>query len=190
MKTIVKATRSRVKDVADLQRKGKIYLDEAFQSNARWGTISKQAYWQSVIEGRATSAITIARITDLRGAVEDEYGKQHEDYEILTELLAKGFEYITIDGNNRTRCLLAFLESEFPLKEVSYDTGDVGFRATKNNKYYRELSSELKDYVDNIEINLHVVKQCDREGLSKLFTSINEGMTLNDQEKRRFLYFR
>jgi len=190
MKTIVKATRSRVKDVADLQRKGKIYLDEAFQSNARWGTISKQAYWQSVIEGRATSAITIARITDLRSAVEDEYGKQHEDYEILTELLAKGFEYITIDGNNRTRCLLAFLENEFPLKEVSYDTGDIGFRATKNNKYYKELSPELKDYVDNIEINLHVVKQCDREGLSKLFTSINEGMTLNDQEKRNAIFSR
>ena len=125
MKPVVVANTATVKKLANLQRDGKIHLDEAFQSNARWGTIAKQAYWQSVIEGRATSAITIARITDLRSAVEDVYGQQLEDYEILTELLAKGFEYITIDGNNRTSCLLAFLENEFPLKEVSYDTGDV-----------------------------------------------------------------
>ena len=134
MKTIVVATTATVKKLANLQRDGKIHLDEAFQSNARWGTISKQAFWQSVIEGRATSAITIARISDLRSAVEDHYGSQHEDYENLTELMAQGYEYITIDGNNRTRCLLAFLENEFPLKEVSYDSGEVGFRATKNNK--------------------------------------------------------
>ena len=73
MKTIVKATEITVKELADFQRNLKIYLDEAFQSNARWGTLHKQGYLQSVIEGRATSAITIARISDLRSAVEDEY---------------------------------------------------------------------------------------------------------------------
>ena len=190
MKTIVVATTATVKKLANLQRDGKIHLDEAFQSNARWGTISKQAFWQSVIEGRATSAITIARISDLRSAVEDHYGSQHEDYENLTELMAQGYEYITIDGNNRTRCLLAFLENEFPLKEVSYDSGEVGFRATKNNKYYNELNPELKEYVDDIKLNVHIVKQCDREGLSRLFTSINEGLPLNDQEKRNAIFSR
>ncbi len=190
MKTIVKATEITVKELADLQRTLKIYLDEAFQSNARWGTLHKQGYLQSVIEGRATSAITIARISDLRSAVEDEYNKQHEDYIILTELLAQGFEYITIDGNNRSRALLAYIENEFPLKEKIYDSGEIGFKATKDNKYYNDLNPELKEYINNIKLNIHIVKQSDREGLSKLFASINEGIALNDQEKRNAIFSR
>ena len=174
MKTIVKATEITVKELADLQRTLKIYLDEAFQSNARWGTLHKQGYLQSVIEGRATSAITIARISDLRSAVEDEYNKQHEDYIILTELLAQGFEYITIDGNNRSRALLAYIENEFPLKEKIYDSGEIGFKATKDNKYYNDLNPELKEYINNIKLNIHILNSLTRSTFYKvclLYTS-------------------
>ena len=88
-----------MKQLADLQGEGKIYLDEAFQSNARWGTIQKQGYLQSVIEGRATSAITIARISDLVSSLKDNYQTEKEDYKAFCELMLQGYEYITIDGN-------------------------------------------------------------------------------------------
>jgi hypothetical protein len=188
VQTKVTATRQTVKQLADLQGEGKIYLDEAFQSNARWGTIQKQGYLQSVIEGRATSAITIARISDLVSSLKDNYQTEKEDYKAFCELMLQGYEYITIDGNNRSRSLLAFIKDEFPLKEIVYDAGDVGFKGTKDNKYYSQLTPVAKEYLNNIKLNIHIVKQSDRKGLSLLFTSINEGMSLNDQEKRNAIF--
>tara|TARA_B100000287_G_scaffold251809_1_gene236626 strand:+ start:326 stop:1762 length:1437 start_codon:yes stop_codon:yes gene_type:complete len=188
MQTKVIATTLSVKVLAGYQGDGKIYLDEAFQSNARWGTSQKQDYLQSVIEGRATSAITIAKIKDLLSTLEDLNQKEKEDYKTFCELMMKGYEYITIDGNNRSRTLLAYLLDEFPLKEIVYDTGDVGFKGTKDNKYYSQLTPELKEYLNNIKINIHIVKQSDRKGLSELFSSINSGISLNDQEKRNAIF--
>jgi len=69
-----------------------------------------------------------------------------------------------------------------------YDAGDIGFKGTKDNKYYSQLTPELKEYVNRRILNIHIVKQSDRQGLSLLFTSINEGMSLNDQEKRNAIF--
>ena len=51
--------------IAQLQKEGKIYLDEAFQSKARWGTKQKQCYITSCLLGFATGAITLGHIPSL-----------------------------------------------------------------------------------------------------------------------------
>ena len=183
MKTVVTASTLRVSVLAESMRKNKIYLDEAFQSNTRWGTKAKQAFMKSLIEGRAVGAITLGHIPSLKNAILLASSDADEDYRYFLELEEQGYEYITIDGNNRDHCILDYMNDVFPLAEGSYESG-IGFKATKNNKFYSELNHNIKFEIDTTKLNIHVVRECTREGLSKLFTSINEGMQLNDQEKR------
>ena len=109
MKTVVIATTLRVSVLAELMRQNKIYLDEAFQSNTRWGTKAKQAFMKSLIEGRAVGAITLGHISSLKNAILLAFGDADEDYQYFSELEEQGYEYITIDGNNRDHCILDYM---------------------------------------------------------------------------------
>ena len=80
MKTYAKPRTLTVSRLSSLQGDGKIYLDDAFQSNTRWGIRTKQTYIASVLEGRAITPITLGKISSLRDTVEREYGYEHEDF--------------------------------------------------------------------------------------------------------------
>lgn len=187
MKTYAKPRTLTVSRLSSLQGDGKIYLDDAFQSNTRWGIRTKQTYIASVLEGRAITPITLGKISSLRDTVEREYGYEHEDFKYFSNLLDSGFEWITIDGNNRDNTLCEFLNGEFPLQENEYriDYNNLSvFNATKETKYFGDLSPDVQKYISDIQLNILEVIQSDRKGLAVLFSNINEGVPLNDQEKR------
>ena len=188
MRTKTKTYKLSLAKLAKLQSQNKIYLDESFQSNERWDIKSKQEYMSSVLEGRAVTSIILARLDSIVPALELAFGKDNEDYLFFKELQNKGYEYITIDGNNRDRCLSNFIEDDFPLTEKEYEIddeyGQKYFKAKKENKYYSKLPEDMKIYVDNTAMNILVVTQADRRGLADLFIAVNKGMNLNAQEKR------
>ena len=187
MKTNTKTYKLTVSKLASLQKDSKIYLDEAFQSNTRWTIAMNQAYMKSVLEGKAITPITLGKISDLLSAIELHYGPTHSDYDFFKGLLDQDYEYITIDGNNRDNCICKFLNNEFPLREGKYfiEHNNIQyFEATKNNKYFKDLNPEVRNYIENIAMNALVVLQADRTGLAELFSNINEGLPLNNQEKR------
>ena len=171
--------------IAQLQKEGKIYLAEAFQSKARWGTKQKQCYITSCLLGFATGAITLGHIPSLKQYVKLNEGEDHEDFIFFSELEAQGYEWITIDGNNRDNTVKEFLDSSFPLTEGKYNLGnDKIITASRNSKYYKDLKYENKSFIDNVELNIHVIKEGTRKDLALRFRNINEGIALNDQEKR------
>ena len=187
MKTNTKTYKLTVSKLASLQKDSKIYLDEAFQSNTRWTIAMNQAYMKSVLEGKAITPITLGKISDLLSATELHYGPTHSYYDFFKGLLDQDYEYITIDGNNRDNCICKFLNNEFPLREGKYfiEHNNIQyFEATKNNKYFKDLDPEVRNYIENIAMNALVVLQADRTGLAELFSNINEGLPLNNQEKR------
>lgn len=187
MKTVAKSYLMTVSRLAKLQKEGKIYLDEAFQSHSRWTIALNQAYMRSVIEGQAVTPITLGKISSLLESIEIHYGPTHSDYEFFKSLLEQGYEYITIDGNNRDNCVCNFLDDVFPLIVGTYQiehNNMLQFSTTKDCKYYSSLDSQVRNYIDNVGLNILLITQSDRVGLSKLFSNINAGLTLNDQEKR------
>jgi len=187
MKTNTKTYTLTVSKLASLQQDTKIYLDEAFQSNTRWSTQMNQAYIKSVLEGKAITPVTLGRLTDLLSSIELHYGPTHSDYQFFKDLLDQGFEYITIDGNNRDNCICKFLNNEFPLAEGKYfiEHNNIQyFEATKNSKYFKDLDPDVRNYIENISMNTLMVLQSDRTGLAELFSNINQGLPLNNQEKR------
>lgn len=187
MKTYAKLRTLTVSRLAYLQGEGKIYLDDAFQSNVRWSTQQKQKYIASIIEGRAITPITLGKISSLKDAVETRNGVEHEDYKYFESLLESGFDWITIDGNNRDNTVCEFLNGNFPLQKGKYEidyNNIFEFSATDDSKYFSDLSADVRNYIENIDINVLEVKESDRRGLANLFSNINEGVPLNDQEKR------
>ena len=172
--------------IAQLQKDGKIYLDESFQSNARWDTVSSQAYMTSVFLGRAVTSIILADIKSIVASLRLAFGEDNDDYKFFKDLEDQGYEYITVDGNNRSRCISAFVEGDFPLSEREYEIdGYVPvFSANMTNKYYNSLPSDVQTYLNTTKMNVLVVTQCDRIGLAALFIAVNKGINLNAQEKR------
>ena len=173
--------------IAKLQKDGKIYLDDSFQSNMRWDTVSSQAYMTSVFLGRAVTSIILADIKSIVASLRLAFGEDNDDYKFFKNLEDQGYEYITVDGNNRSRCISAFAESDFPLTEQEYEIDDgyvPVFKANMSNKYYNSLPSDVQTYLNLSKINVLLVTQCDRVGLAALFIAVNKGMNLNAQEKR------
>ena len=75
MKTTVRATAWPVVRLAQLQKEGKIYLDDSFQSYSRWVLETNQKYMRSLLEGRAPTPITLGKISTLRDNIEISFGK-------------------------------------------------------------------------------------------------------------------
>jgi len=176
-----------VSQLAYLMAEHKIYLDEAFQSNTRWVTLMNQEYMRSIIEGRAITPITLGSVDEILSSIERRFGPTHLDYKFFKDLKDQGFKYITIDGNNRDNCIVKFINNEFPLALGKYevDHGNLAqFDATNDQKYYKDLDPDVKNYIDNVLINFIVVTQSTRKGLAEIFTNVNKGLTLNGQEKR------
>ena len=187
MKTKTQAAVMPLSKLAQLQEENKIYLDDSFQSQERWDVLQKQDYMTSVFEGRAVTSIILADIKSIVSALRLAFGEDNEDYIFFVSLLNQGYKWITIDGNNRDRCIAAFLNDDFPLAEREYETDDqflTYFKAKKDNKYYSKLPADAKNYVDSVPINVLIVSKCDRIGLAALFIAVNKGMNLNAQEKR------
>lgn len=187
MRTRTQASQVELSRLAYLQKHKKIYLDDAFQSQERWNLKDKQDYMTSVLEGRAVTSIILARLKSIVDALELAYGENHEDTVFFQKLMDEGYEYVTIDGNNRDRCISDFFDSEFALAEIEYDIGEDNlptFKADMSNKYYNSLPADMKKIVDDTKINTLLVKESDRKGLADLFIAVNKGMNLNAQERR------
>ena len=188
MKTITKAGRMPFSKLSKLQNEGKIYLDESFQSNARWDVAAKQAYMYSVFVGNAVTSIILADIQSIVASLRIAFSEDNEDYKFFKSLADQGYEYITVDGYNRSRCIAEFVSEEgFPLAEQEYEIDDgyvPVFKANKSNKEYDTLPTDVQNYLNNIKMNVLIVSQCDRIGLAELFIAVNKGINLNPQEKR------
>ena len=175
-----------------MKNKG-IYLDDAFQSNHRWQIENNQQYMRSLLNGKAPTSIYIADIKKCKDSVEKKYGKKHDDYVFYQGLLDDGYKYITIDGNNRTRCVTDFFfgiyKDFFPLFVGEYEIGGtinqpIIFEATNDSKLFADLDPKFQNLIEQIQILVQIVETGTREDLADLFESINKGMTLNAQEKR------
>ena len=173
--------------LAYLQKNKKIYLDDSFQSQERWSDKDKQEYMASLLEGRAITSIILADLASLVAALKIAFTEENEDYKFFKNLIDQGYEYITIDGNNRDRCISDFVDGKFALTNNEYNTGASNlptFKADGSNNKYDTLPANAKKFIDDIELNVLVVTQCDRRGLADLFIAVNKGMNLNAQERR------
>ena len=193
MRTQIDANWWTAYSLACAMRDNKIFLDDCFQSYHRWVIENNQQYMRSLLNGKAPTSVYVADIRKCQDSVEKKYDTKHDDYKFYQGLLDQGYKYITIDGNNRTRCITDFFfgifQGVFPLFVGEYEIGGtinhpILLEATNDSKYFEDLDPQVRNLIENIQMTVKEVETGTREDLAELFESINKGMTLNAQERR------
>lgn len=131
------------------------------QRNYVWGEVSKKGYNTSLIKGTAVGSFVLADVQTCFDKAK--MSGNVIDMEFFDGFLKRKYEYISIDGNNRTQ----FILSEYG----------------KHLKNYRDSSDEIRKVLNN-EITINVIKYATKVELHQIAIDINSNTSWNKQETR------
>lgn len=157
-------------------------LDLAFQSEGRWENTDKTKYITNIVLGRAPSKIVVADIKAcLKSAEPNTY-----DFEYFFNWSKEHFINISVDGNNRTNTISDYFNDKVTLQKGEYilPSGQLIIINDKNNVWSKHPESFKKYIEENVSITVTLYENATRQDLTDLFNCINDGITLNAQEKR------
>jgi hypothetical protein len=162
--------------------KNRTALDLAFQSEQRGDNNQKTKFISSLVTGMAPSKIVIANIKEcLNNCEPGSY-----DYKHFNKWFELKYEDISIDGNNRTITIQEYMDGLVSIKHGDYllPSGKV-VQIDSTNDIWPKHPKEFIDFInDNISVTVSQYINASRADLTLLFLNINDGMTLNQQEKR------
>lgn len=149
-----------------------------FQRKVCWTEKEKREFIISIFNGLATTPITLLDISDVLQFL----NRENNEEESLFFRKHQDVGFISIDGQNRTAAIKAFMSNEFSI------TGDIknkdGKLESVQNVFYKDLSQRLRDAFHDTNLTLTVITESTREEMHNYFLSINSGAPLNAQEKR------
>jgi hypothetical protein len=160
----------------------KTKLDKSFNRSGCWDSNQKSKYITSLIIGQAPSKIIVANIEECIKQIQEDTA----DFEYFQNYINQGFDKVAIDGNNRTEAISDYLESKVAIQNGTYDLpGNNPVVITNNNNTFKTHPKTFKEHIrDNVMLTICEYIVASREDLSRLFININDGYTLNDQERR------
>ena len=138
-----------------------IYLDLSFQRMACWSEKAKKSYINSILNGAHPGYLILASVH--ANAYRNEYFKSLQE---------NNMQYLSIDGNNRSTCIVEFMNDKFAVKV--------------NGKYkvYSELEVNDQAEFRNKRLGIVMYENISKEGCANVFLSHNESQPLSAQEKR------
>lgn len=154
--TGIKQLKTLINETADLT-----VVYRGIQRNYVWCKLSKRGYNDSLLKGRALGTFILADIQSCYD--KSKMDGNVSDMEFFDGFLKRNYEYISIDGNNRTQ----FILSEYK----------------EHLKNYRDTSMEVRKVL-NHEIAMHVVKYATKMELHQMAIDINANTSWNKQETR------
>ena len=179
------------KRIAELQNDEKIHLDLSFQSEERWNDTQRRKYVKSLLSNSCPTPIVLADVQSCMKYCEDTYGVDSADYLYFKEKDDTGYQYISIDGNNRSRTIGRFVKNEFGLSPTEHKISGIeqpayrNWKPTNSSRTYSTLPDFIKTHFDNnVCVIVYKVTEASLTDLCELFININDGVTLNPQEKR------
>lgn len=170
--------------------KTNIALDPSFQvgsyDEGRWTKTNQTMFIESIMMNMATQPIILVNISAcLENCIEGT-----ADYKYFKDWLDKGYEWISVDGNNRSISIHDFYNDKVRLHlrkryQVEVANGRVvDFTLTPDDCYYSTIPDALRTKFDESEVSVVVVTRATRQDLTDLFIRVNSGVGLNGAEKR------
>jgi|TARA_B100001059_G_scaffold162678_1_gene162194 hypothetical protein len=182
------------------------YLDKSFQVgifkskektidvvgiDSRWDNTMRQSFIKSVATGNAVTPLVIVDAKECLNNADTQ-----KDQEYFQSIIDKGFRYIVVDGWNRVVALLKFKNNlfQFPKTRKMFVldnnnneqfvevTQPVSYSTLKESVTKNEIN--LVNAIDNAKIYVIMVTKASKKDISNLFLRVNDGKTLNGQEKR------
>ena len=162
------------------------YLDGSFQRlggherGSGWTTNTGKKYLENLFAGATFNCIIVVDIEAcLRHAVDIE-DVESQDYFNDIKAQYPGVKYISIDGNNTSSFITAFLEDDEKLK-ISLFGGAP--------KRFSEFSEEMQhDMTYTEKIKLIKLRKIGVKDMCNLFRALNESTKLNPQEHRQAVW--
>lgn len=180
----------RVRTLVDAYRAySKFVAPEQFQRPQAWGKSDKRAYFESILMNRLEGGFVMVDLNLASKALE-KVESDDRAVDFFQDLLAQGFKYITLDGNNRFSLIRDLLEGDYKIPTGTYqyildndDTIREEFICSKNNTF-DTLPEEIQRLIIDRSLVISEYTQIHYEGLSDVFRNVNSGVPLNDQEIR------
>ena len=173
----------KVTELVNDYNREKVFYDPSFQRRTVWSPKTDGSpYAEALSDGTAKDLSKIV-IVDVRRSLSRALSSGCEEaVEYFESVLENGFEYISIDGQNRSKFVEDFFNNSV---EISGDFEDAdGKVISVTNKFFKDLPQRLQDGFRMSEVDLSVMTVGSRGKLSRLFERANSGVALNNQEKR------
>lgn len=143
----------------ELNKSGRLDMTASFQRNPVWSEKQKSYLIDSVLNGYPIPEIYIQE-----NISEDGQSK-----------------YIIVDGQQRMRAVLEFIDDKFPLDKV--DSPEF------NGAFFKDLSLEQKKKFYSYNFVVRALPELPEENIRQIFTRLNRSVvSLNKQELRKAVY--
>jgi len=153
-----------IREFINLYNTKKIKLDLSFQRQACWKESAKRNFIEGLLKGDFAGAFLLAKIPN----------HQRDSYETyFDKLQSEGFEYVSIDGNNRTVTISEFMDDKFTVSPPNSNSFVT----------YSNLDDEDKKMFDE-KILLVEYTGISQAECSEIFINHNESEKLRHQELR------
>lgn len=161
----------------------KVYYDPSFQRRVVWGSKTLSRYIRSLTNG--TAKLTTIVVVNIRDCLDwaRETGDQYS-ISYYEPLVQQGYIYISLDGQNRSKKIIEFINNEIAVSGSFYDVGDPVNEIPIANMFFKDLPPELQLSIYNSMLTVEETGTISRTQLSETFYSLNNGVPLNAQEKR------
>ena len=159
----------------------KVFYDPSFQRRVVWSTNETNKFFEALTRGWVNHPLTLASNKACMVYSDDCADDVSVNYYI--DVINKGFEKTSLDGQNRTKKIIAFLDNEFTITGKLEDADGVS--VSVENKYFKDLPVRLRDAINDAGVDIVIHDRELRCDLPKIFQDINSGIPLNDHGKRQ-----
>ena len=184
--------KTKIIDVIDTQ----YYVDSDIQRNRYFKTKHQIEYLDSFFEGSAIMSIIMANITECHSYLTEtlQMNKHERTYKYYQKLWEAGYEWLSIDGNNRIGAWIdffsdkLFLPKGFILPLFDCTTGEMFDIELEKKMTYsmimEEFGDEFTEYMRKQTIPITQINYANKSMLHVIFRNVNKGASLNAQEDR------
>lgn len=172
-----------VQDFVKKYASDKVCYDPRFQRRVVWKPKTLSRYIRSLTNG--TAKLTTIVVVNIRDCLDwaRETGDQIS-VSYYEDLVHKGYIYISLDGQNRSKKIIQFMNNEIAVSGSFYDVGDPANEVTVTNQFFKDIPPALQLSIRNSMLTVEETGRLSRTQLSETFYSLNNGVPLNAQEKR------
>ena len=159
----------------------KVYYDPTFQRRVVWKPENINKYFYSLTKGWTVTPIVVLEI---ESCIEhSETVGDQASVEYYNSIRSKGYKYISLDGQNRTKHIEKVLSNLITITGEFFD--GHGEKYTVVNKYLKDIDDKLHLHITRVcTTPVRIMTEATRSEACEIFRHLNDGEPLNEQEKR------
>ncbi len=154
----------------------KTYFEPGLQRRVVWEEkLNMVPYISAVIERKIRTAIIVADLNKCLNHAKEIGCDSSIKY--FTNLLKRGYQYLSIDGQNRSQAIVKFMDGGYPIQGCTYTNASGMVQPILTNTHYSKLKGALRWYLDDGNcVLLDIIEDMTVAQLHEVYLSTNSGV--------------